>query len=328
MEHKPIAIFNCGPTAAGKSSTTRYFHEKGYDTGVVLDYDKFFKEEHDRISKDMPNLNAVARADVADQNAYALREKMFESCLKHKQNFSYENCMPEHALEKMAKAKEAGFDVKVYVTFQNSVDKHVATEKFRRDKGTETGAFFHNDKDAEKVVRSTYNNCLKGLEKAVENSHSLKVFINYMQKDPEQNRPKLVGHYKEGKIIDTGNKCTNIDVKEALDKINQSIEVKKSNENKQEASVGPATQTLRDKIATEIKAAITSDPQKAKDFMAGKEVLIKLGKDDVTLKRGEDGKTYILDKEKEKSEVKDQAKKEEIKKPIVKNKSVSNDMSM
>jgi predicted ABC-type ATPase len=224
-KNKPTAIFICGPIAAGKSSTAKWFEKVGYEQGLVMNYDSIFKSEYDRLRKENKAVPEAKVHKLAEDSALAARESLYNSCIKNKMSFSYENCLSTWAFEgmknvfdKMEDAKKNGFEVRAYVTFQNSLEKHIRTEKDRRKGGKETGAFFKNNLEAKKGVTNSYTNCLDGIEKALKHSHSMKVFINYM--DSETNKPKLVGHYKNGVIQNVTNKVTNPDLAKKLDQIN------------------------------------------------------------------------------------------------------------
>lgn len=269
MEKKPLAIFVCGPIAAGKSSTIKYFNDKGYEQGVVLNYDSIFKSEYDRLSKENKSLSSKDVATIAEASAISAREAIFKSCLEKKLTFSYENCMSSWSSEqilsvfqKMEAARKRGFNVRVYVTFQKLLKNHIDTEQERRKTSKEIGAFFTDDKSAAAAVKSTYNACLQGMKEAMKYAHSMKIFINYMNSDPEQNRPKLVAHYQNNNLVYLSDKIDNKKVKEAVGEINNRLE--KGEFYKKGASDNQV-----------VFAGIRLSPEESAAFWDGKEVLVK-----------------------------------------------------
>lgn len=215
--NKPDAIFICGPIAAGKSHTQKYFKEMGYDQGVILNYDDLFLKQYNALKTENPALNDKILRDTADHCAMANRELIYQACLKNKLTFSYENCMNEKAIHKMQEAKDAGFNVKVYVTFQKSLEGHIAVEQLRRKRG-ELGAHFINDKDARNGIKGTYENCLKNIKHASEIANNFKLYINYMDSDPEKNKPRLAVEMKNNVLIQRSVE-SNKDVEKRLNEI-------------------------------------------------------------------------------------------------------------
>lgn len=233
MAKKPQAIFICGPIAAGKSSSKDYFERKGYEQGVILNYDSRFKAECDLIRSEGKGLSDDRVKELAESAALDGREAIFRKCIELKQTFSYENCMSKNnwknilgTFNKMKLAKENGFEVRVFVYFQKSLNDHIRSEKKRRKDNKEIGAFFLSDNDAQAGVIGTYKACLDGLKEALKYSNSMKVFINYMKQPQEQNRPVLVAQYKDGKEHKVSKNIDNPDVKNALDGISKSLERK------------------------------------------------------------------------------------------------------
>lgn len=253
IENKPLAIFICGPTAAGKSSTIRYLKEKSqkegnenFRQGTVMDFDIYFKEELDKIilankkltqPLDLSNPVIFQKLmDVADKNAQDKRNTIFDNCIKNKCDFTFENTMPEHAFQRMKIAKEAGFKVITHITFQNNLNKHIDSEKTRRDAGVEIGATFRDDAHAIDVVTGTYKRCLKGIQKSMAYG-DVKVYINYMKPGPpEENIPVCVAekNFSSNYKLKVNKEITNKDLKSEIGNIlvNQQINDKNKGKNK------------------------------------------------------------------------------------------------
>lgn len=232
---KPLAIFICGPVAAGKSSTIRYLKDKGLDQGVLLDYDHIYKQKLESCTKAneklVSPLNKHEVENIADKKAWDKREGMYDACIKDKRTFTFETTMPDHVFDKMKTAKEAGFNVQVYITFQKSVEKHIESEKNRRDAGKEIGGFFKHDDHAKDTCIQTYDRCIKGIEKSMPIADKVNIYINYMKKGPpEQNRPVMVAEKDKRKseslIITPDKKIDNLDLKQEFSKIKAKEKVK------------------------------------------------------------------------------------------------------
>lgn len=231
MAKKPQAIFICGPIAAGKSSSKVYFEERGYEQGVILDFDSMLKAEKDRLKSESKKLSDSTVKELAETSALNAREAIFRKCIELKQTFSYENCMSKNnwknilgTFNKMKLAKENGFDVRVFVYFQKSLEKHMDSERARRTESDGIGAFFKSEEEAKAGVIGTYKACLDGLKEALKYSNSMKVFINYMKHPQEQNRPVLKAHYREKNLVKLAKEIDNPDLKKAITDLNKSLE--------------------------------------------------------------------------------------------------------
>lgn len=228
MEERPKAIFICGPIAAGKSHSLEYFKRCGYDTGAIIQADVLYRAMLETNTK--MGLDKETAEKLADKGSMQQRDSMVQMCIDNKKSFSLENTMSEHCFAKMKTAKEAGFDVVVHVTFQKSVDMHIDSERRRRLNTTEVGAHFANNKQAEEAIKYTYNSCLKGLERAAEHATSMKVYVNYMNREPEFNKPVIAAQMHEGKnngkieVHQSAGARGNKDLNEILDKLDLKLQ--------------------------------------------------------------------------------------------------------
>jgi predicted ABC-type ATPase len=99
---EPFLLMIAGPNGSGKTSLTQWLRKNDFDFGQYINPDDIAEE-----------LEGTYDARVAEAQQIADRRR--EECLKANQSFSFETVMSHPSkLEVLARAREAGFFVKVF----------------------------------------------------------------------------------------------------------------------------------------------------------------------------------------------------------------------